>query len=294
LQEFYPNAMSVALEEFYHVLASMQVNSSFCAFIFALYHLDQFEPQVDRQSPAAASISLSGDSTSLCALPSAQILILVQRCMKQTANMMSAAIGAHDDNASTTVTNEVCLRRCVVYLQKLQLWLLGSSSPVERNPEDFLMPCPWLQLKPVYLPLDQLRHVTECLFPRNVMSRLCPASESAAKASSCFIGSEFENHLLLALLHPSITLPMDNFVKMHVPLSPSGHIDHSRDVNTWCDCSMLTHSLQFLRMAVRKFVQSFSCIGKPSDPQSADFLKFVHELQVRQADDRFPPRIIQF
>jgi lipoate synthase len=32
LQEFYPNTMSVALEEFYHVLASMQVNSSFCAF----------------------------------------------------------------------------------------------------------------------------------------------------------------------------------------------------------------------------------------------------------------------
>jgi hypothetical protein len=201
--------------------------------------------------------------------------------MKQTASMI-AAIGAHDDNASTTVTNQVCLRRCMVYLQKLQLWLLGNSSSVEQNAEDFLLPCSWLQLQPVYLPLDQLKHVAECLFPRHIMSDLCPASESAAKVSSCFSGSAFENHLLLALLHPSVALPMDSTVKMHVPLSSGGLFDHSRDVATWCDSSMLMHSLHFLRMAVRKFVQSFSCIGTPSDPHSADFLKFVHGLQVRR------------
>jgi hypothetical protein len=202
----------------------------------------------------------------------------VQSCMHRTASMMNAT-AANDGNASTVVTDQVCLRRCMLYLQKLQLWLLGSSSSLSMHLDNLLLPCAWLHLEPLYLPLMQLRPMTECLFPQRIMSELCSPSEAASDFGSCYCGSAFEVHLLLALLHPSITLPLDDFANKHAP-PPADQCNNSRAPAAWHDSSIFIHSLHCLRMAIRKFVQSFSSVGKPSSPQSSEFLKFIHELQV--------------
>ncbi len=202
----------------------------------------------------------------------------VQSCMKRTATMMNDA-AVHDSNPSTVVTDQVCLRRCMLHLQKLQLWLRGSSPSFSLHSDTLLLPCSWLQLEPVHLPLSQLRLMTECLFPPHIMSEISSPSEAALKFGSCYCGSKFERHLLLALLHPSITLPLDDFAKKHAP-PPVEPSSSTFAPAAWHANSMFMHSMHCLRMAIRKFVQSFSSIGKPSCPQSSEVLMFIHELQV--------------
>ena len=189
-------------------------------------------------------------------------------------------IGSSEGNPSTVVTNQVCLRRCMLYLQKLQLWLLGSSSLPSQLSDTLRMPRAWLQLEPLRLPLLQLQHLAHGLFPPSIMSELASPSESALKSDICYDGSAFERHVLLALLHPSIVLPLDEAAGQHASPPPTGESNAAHAPAAWSETSIFMHSLHCLRMAVRNFVQSFSSVGKPSWPDSAEFLKFIHNVQV--------------
>ena len=199
--------------------------------------------------------------------------------MQQTAGMIIAQIGKPDGgNASTTVTDQVCLRRCMVMLQQLQLWLLGASASLSQRIDKLQLPCAWLQLQPVCLPLTQLRNMLESIFPLQIMSDLPLPSTSAAKINLCYIGSSFERHIMLTLLHPCIKLPLDD-VETVLSVDEQAALPHE----AWCRASMFMHTLHCLRMALRKFVQGFSSSGKPSYPESAGFLSLIHDLQVCDA-----------
>ena len=92
--------------------------------------------------------------------------------MRQTSSMIIAQLGKADGNPSTTVTDQVCLRRCMVTLQQLQLWLLGASASISQRIDKLQLPCAWLQLEPVCLPLKQLRNMAESIFPIQIMRGL--------------------------------------------------------------------------------------------------------------------------
>ena len=187
--------------------------------------------------------------------------------------MIIAQLGKADGNPSTTVTDQVCLRRCMVTLQQLQLWLLGASASISQRIDKLQLPCAWLQLEPVCLPLKQLRSMAESIFPLQIMRGLPLASASATKISLCYIGSFFEHHVMLTLFHPFIKLPLDLVDKQ--PETP-----HDSPSYSWCNASMYIHTLHILRMVLRKFVQGFTSSGKPSYPESSGFLNFIHDLQV--------------
>jgi hypothetical protein len=269
--------MSIALAEFYHMLLVMQVSlTAFCSCLTV--------PHAAAGGPAFASSSVNivFRSSSSCLIRVIHVILTaaaVQRCMRQTTRLIVAQIGSDVCNPSTAMTEQVCLRRCMLMLQKVQLWLLGFSAPLSHQMHKLQQPCAWLLVEPADISLAQLQDMGECLFPQQIMTCLSTPSESAAKVSTCFLGSSFEQHVLLALLHPLITLPLDSTVKKAAAAAPDARED-GRVAAAWCDSSVFVHTLHCMRMSIRKFVQSFNSIGKPSHPQSLDFLKFVHDLQV--------------
>jgi hypothetical protein len=204
--------------------------------------------------------------------------VLVQGCMRLTASMLISHIGTHDGDSLASMTDQVCLRRCVLNLQKLQLWCMGFASFHSSQMYLLQLPCSWLHLQPVQLPLAQLIVMADCLFPPRIIRDLPPLSSSAAKISACYLGSAFERHVLLALLHPCITLPLDSAVHAPPPDEQSARAHHSSAA--WCCSSVFMHTLHCMRLATRSFVLGFTSAGKPVHPDGTEFLKFIHELQV--------------
>ncbi len=277
VQDFHPSIMSIALAEFYHMLLLMQV--SFASLCPCLTVAD-----ASAGGPAftSSSVNIVLRSSRACLIRVIHVTLTaeaVQRCMRQTTRMIVAQIGNDVLNPSTAVTEQVCLRRCMLMLQKVQLWLLGFTAPLSHQIHKLQQPCAWLLIEHGDISLVQLQDMAECLFPPQIMKDLSTPAESAAKVSTCFLGSSFEQHVLLALLHPLITLPLDSTVKGATAAAPDAR-DDGPVASAWCDCSVFVHTLHCMRMSIRKFVQSFNSIGKPSHPQSLDFLKFVHDLQV--------------
>ncbi len=274
--------MSIALNEFYRMLLLLQV-CSLSYFESQWTHISTLiNLQVDQNSPAAASISSAGDSP-VVVFASINLLTLlnpVQNCMQSTVNMIVAQIGNDGFNPSTIVTEQVCLRRCMLTLQKLQLWLFGISASVSHQMEILLQPCSWLFIQPVNFSLVQLQTMAECLFPSQIMNLLSPHAASAAKINLCFLGSAFERHVLLALLHPLMTLPLDNTFKGIAQTVPDECDTNCFSAALRSSNSVFVHTLHCIRMSIRHFLQSFNSIGKPSHPQSEDFLKFMHDFQV--------------
>ncbi len=181
-------------------------------------------------------------------------------------------------NPSTKLTEQVCLRRCMFTLQKLQLWLLGIPASPSHQMEKLLQPCGWLLMEPVHFPLAQLQDMVECLFPSQIMRHLPPPAASAAKINVCFLGSAFEHHVLMALFHPWVSLPLDNAFQSSAQIA-SDECSINGAATTCCS-SVFMHTLHCMRMSVRQFVQSFNIVGKPSHPLSLHFLKFMHVVQV--------------
>ncbi len=250
-------------------------------------HLTRCNEQIDRQSPAAASVLSSGDDTAVICNLFINIFVnaphltrpgSVQGCMRLTASMIISQIGTHDGDSVALMTDQVCLRRCMLNLQKLQLWCMGFASFHSSQMYLLQLPCSWLHLQPVKLPLAQLIVMADCLFPSRITCDLPPPSSSAAKISACYLGSAFERHVLLALLHPSITLPLDSVVHGPPPDEQSARAHQS--TAAWCCSSVFMHTLHCMRLATRSFVLGFTSAGKPGHPDCTEFLKFIHELQV--------------
>lgn len=198
--------------------------------------------------------------------------------MRLTASMLISQIGTHDGDSLASMTDQVCLRRCMLNLQKLQLWCMGFASFHSSQMYMLQLPCSWLHLQPVQLPLAQLIVMADCLFPSRITRDLPPLSSSAAKTSACYLGSAFERHVLLALLHPCITLPLDSAVHAPPPDEQSARAHQSSAA--WCCSSVFMHTLHCMRLATRSFVLGFTSAGKPGQPDRTEFLKFMHELQV--------------
>ena len=204
--------------------------------------------------------------------------VLVQGCMGLTSSMIISHIGTHDGDSLASITDQVCLRRCMLNLQKLQLWCMGFASFHSNQMYLLQLPCTWLHLEPVQLPLPQLFVMADCLFPSRITRDLPPLSSSAAKISACYLGSAFERHVLLALLHPSITLPLDSVAHGPPPDEQSARAHQSSAA--WCCSSVFMHTLHCMRLATRSFVLGFTSAGRPGHHDCTEFLKFIHELQV--------------
>ncbi len=167
----------------------------------------------------------------------------------------------------------------MLLLQQLQLWLLGHPMSLSLQMQRLLQARSWLLLEPVNFSLAQLLDMTECLFPSSIMMHLAPLAASAANVSACFLGSAFERHVLLALAHPMMPLPLDRVVTGGASALP--HADSADSFSApLCNSSVFMHALLCVRMSIRQFVQGFNSVGKPSHPQSSEFLKFMHQLQV--------------